>query len=77
MMATNDRLSQFAAIETAMNTISAKVSRLSWIYKEREARTSVDDGLIDELIVDANGLIVAANALKSVAYDPTPPESAP
>ena len=72
-----DRLQQFAALESALNTISSRISRLAFIYKENQARTAVDDGLIDELIADANGLVVAATALKSVVYDPTPDPDAP
>ena len=73
-MALNDRLQNFAQIETAMNTISGRISRLSILYKEVAGRTPTDDALIDELIAAASVLTAAATALKTVVYNPTPPE---
>lgn len=69
-----DRLQQFAALEAALNTINSRIARLGYVYKEIQPRTAVDDGLIDELIATSAALSAAATSLKSVAYDPTPPE---
>jgi len=70
----SDRLQNFAQIETALNTISGRIQRLGMVYKEVAGRTATDDMLIDELIAAASVLTAAATALKSVEYDPTPPE---
>lgn len=67
-----DRLQQYAALEAALNTINTRIARLAFIYKEDQARTAVDDGLIDELIATSTALSTAATALKTVEYDPTP-----
>ena len=73
----SDRIQNFAQIETALNTISGRIQRLGMVYKEVAGRTATDDMLIDELIAAASVLTTAATALKSVAYDPTPPEEDP
>ena len=70
----SDRLQNFAQIETALNTISGRIQRLGMVYKEVSGRTATDDMLIDELIAATSVLTAAATALKSVVYDPTPPE---
>ncbi|MAV55632.1 MAG: hypothetical protein CMJ28_06730 [Phycisphaerae bacterium] len=73
----SDRIQNFAQIETALNTISGRIQRLGMVYKEITGRTPTDDMLIDELIAAAAVLTAAATALKSVAYDPTPPPEDP
>ena len=70
----SDRLQTFAAIESSMNTITGRIQRLAIIFKELEARTATDDGLIDELVATGAELTAAAESLKTVEYDPTPPE---
>lgn len=70
-MAMNDRLQNFAQIETAMTTIGGRIQRLGILYKEVSPRTTTDDALVDELIAAANVLVTAATALKNVVYDPT------
>lgn len=60
-----------------MNTISGRINRLAILYKEVAARTPTDDALIDELISAASILTAGATALKSIAYDPTPPDEEP
>lgn len=70
-MAINDRLQNFAQIETAMSTISGRIQRLGVLYKEVAPRTATDDALVDELIAAATVLVAAATTLKSIVYDPT------
>jgi len=70
----SDRIQNFAQIETALNTISGRIQRLGMVYKELTGRTPTDDMLIDELIAAASVLTAAATALKSIDYDPTPPD---
>lgn len=70
-MAAN-RLQQFAAIESAFNAISLSIGSLATAFEFDAARTTADEALIDELVADANGLIVAANALKAITYTGPP-----
>jgi hypothetical protein len=72
-----DRLQQFAAIENALISIVGSIQRLEAIFASQQPRSAVDEGLIDELVVKATQITGAAEALKSVVYDPTPPEEDP
>lgn len=65
-----DRLQQFAAIENALVSIAGNIQRLTAIFATQQERTAVDEGLIDELVVQATGITAAAEALKAVPYDP-------
>ena len=67
---------QFASITKAMASTNASLNDLAYNYKENAPRTSLDEAHIDLLVAQANEMITAANALKSIAYDPTPEESA-
>ena len=67
---------QFASITKAMAATNASLNDLAYNYKENAPRTSLDEAHIDLLVAQANEMITAANALKSIAYDPTPEESA-
>tara|TARA_R100000654_G_scaffold67000_1_gene95428 strand:- start:1024 stop:1245 length:222 start_codon:yes stop_codon:yes gene_type:complete len=67
---------QFASITKAMAATNASLNDLAHNYKENAPRTSLDEDHIDLLVAQANEMITAANALKSIAYDPTPEESA-
>lgn len=65
---------QFASITNNMSGVSASLNDLAYLYKETAPRTALDEAHIDLLITQANGMIQAAEALKSIAYDPTPVE---
>lgn len=66
---------QFASITQKMAGITASLNDLAHRYKELEARTSLDESHIDVLVAQANGLIAAAENLKTIDYDPTPESS--
>ena len=65
-----DRLQQFSAIENALVTISGSIQRLENIYATMQPLTDVDNGLIDELVVQAGAITGAAESLKLVVFDP-------
>ena len=66
-------INQFASITNSMARISGSINDLAYQYKEVAPRTPLDDANIDLLIVTAEQLIVAAQALETIPYDPTPP----
>tara|TARA_R110002096_G_scaffold134887_1_gene286239 strand:+ start:605 stop:832 length:228 start_codon:yes stop_codon:yes gene_type:complete len=66
-------INQFASITNNMAQISGSIGDLAYQYKEIAPRTALDDANIDLLIVTAEQLIVAAQALETIPYDPTPP----
>ncbi len=67
-------INQFATITNSMARISGSIGDLAYQFKEVAPRTALDDANIDVLVITANQLITAAEALKTIAYDPTPPE---
>lgn len=66
-------INQFASITNNMAQISGSIGDLAYNYKEIAPRTALDDANIDLLIQTAQQLIVAAQALETIPYDPTPP----
>ena len=71
-----DTIQHYAAILNHVNAMKSRLAALGYDFKETAARTDLDVQLIDALVATANNLIVEAEALKSVAYDPTPEEPA-
>lgn len=67
---------QFASITKNLSGTSASLNDLAYQYKEIAPRSALDESHIDLLITQANGMIQAAEALKSIAYDPTPGDPA-
>ena len=63
---------QFASITKNLSGTSASLSDLAHLYKESAPRTALDEAHIDLLITQANQMIQDAEALKAIAYDPTP-----
>ena len=70
-------INQFASITNNMALISGSIGDLAYNFKEVAERTALDDANIDILIATAQGMIQAAEALKAIAYDPTPPVEEP
>jgi len=68
---------QFASITKNLSGTSASLNDLAHLYKESAPRTALDEAHIDLLITQANQMIQAAEALKAIAYDPTPDPDAP
>ena len=65
---------QFASITKNLSGTSASLEDLAFNYKEIAPRTDLDVAHIDLLIAQANEMIVVAEALKAVEYDPTAAE---
>lgn len=65
---------QFASITKNLSGTSASLEDLAWNYKEVAARTDLDVAHIDLLISQAQAMIVAAEALKTIEFEPEPAE---
>ena len=73
-MSSLDTIPHYAAILQQANAMKSRLAALAYDFKETAARTDLDVQLIDALVATANSLI--AEGLKSIAYDPTPEDSA-
>ena len=71
-----DTIHHYAAILNHVNAMKSRLAALGYDFKETAPRNDLDVQLIDALVATANTLITEAQALKSVAYDPTPEEPA-
>ena len=63
----------FTDILKSISRIESQIANLNLTYSEVEARTAIDDALIDQFLAKATELSTAANALKSVVYSPPSP----
>ena len=70
-------LLSFAEILKTLSKMEGLVAGLGEYYAQVEARTPIDDALIDQFLVKAEALSTAAAALKTVVYNPTPEEPTP
>lgn len=71
-----DTIHHYAAILDHVNAMKSRLAALGYDFKETAPRNDLDVQLIDALVATANTLITEAEALKSIAYDPTPEEPA-
>jgi len=62
----------YSAILNALNSINGNLTTLAYVFKELEASTDIDASFIDSFNASAAQMIEAAEALKSIQYDPTP-----
>lgn len=62
----------YSNILNSLTTINGQLISLEYLFKEVEASTDIDTQFIDSFVASAQEMIVAAEALKAVAYDPTP-----
>tara|TARA_R100000654_G_scaffold19900_2_gene40398 strand:+ start:2133 stop:2357 length:225 start_codon:yes stop_codon:yes gene_type:complete len=67
---------QFASITKNLSGTSASLADLAYNYKEIAPRTPLDESHIDLLVEQAEAMIVTANNLKTIAYDPIMEEPA-
>jgi hypothetical protein len=65
-------LPDFANAVKNLSALTSVLAGLGYKFKEAAPRTALDEQLIDGLVASAQELIAAANALKTIAYDPTP-----
>jgi len=66
-------LPDFSNAVRNLSALTSVLNGLAYKFKEIEARTALDEQLIDGLVASAQQLIIEANNLKTIAYDPTPP----
>lgn len=57
-----------ADIMTLMTKIEGNINKLGVIYTTEEERNAIDEGLIDQFVVQAGQLTAAANALKGITF---------
>jgi len=67
-------LGHHASIATYIDGINSRVAALAASFASVEQRTAADDALIDILSAQANSLLAAAQALKTIDYAPPAPE---
>lgn len=61
---------QFASITKNLSGTSASLNDLAFNYKEIAPRTDLDVAHIELLIAQAQAMIVAANELKTIEFNP-------
>lgn len=57
-----------ADIMTLMTKIEGNINKLGVIYTAEEERNAIDEGLIDQFVIQAGQLTIAANALKGITF---------
>lgn len=67
-------IQHYAATLDHVNAMKSRLTALAYDFKETAPRNDLDVQLIDALVATANGMIAEAEALKSIAYEPTPEE---
>ena len=70
-------LEHFVAIGKHLDGIESRLKVLALNYKESAPRSQIDEALIQAFDSRAAELTSSAQALMTVAYDPTPPPEAP
>lgn len=71
-------LEHHASIATNIASINSRMNTLASSFATVEQRTAADDALIDLLSAQAQSLLAAAAALKTIDYvPPTPVEPTP
>jgi hypothetical protein len=58
-----------------LSSMTSVLNGLAYDFKETSAITTLDEQLIDGLITSANLMLVQAEALKGVTFDPTTEET--
>ena len=52
--------------------MASRLNALAYNFKEEAAITSLDESLIDSLVLAATEALTEANALKGITFNPTP-----
>jgi len=61
----------FADILKSLTRIESQINNLANTYESVEARTDIDEALIDQFLVQASGIETSATALKTIVYNPS------
>ena len=67
-------LEHHARIATDLSSLNSRIAALAYSFKEFEPRNAADEALITLMLQQAAALVPAAEALLTIAYDPTPVE---
>jgi hypothetical protein len=67
-------LQHHARIATDLSSLNSRIAALANSFKEIEPRNAADEALITLMLQQAAALVPAAEALLTIAYDPTPVE---
>jgi len=54
-----------------LSSMTSVLNALAYDFKETAPITTLDEQLIDGLVASANAMLLQAEALKGVTYDPT------
>jgi hypothetical protein len=68
------RAHHYTQINAEVESLSSRVAALAHSFKELAPRSEKDDAFIGLFLEDATALAAAAQALLTIAYDPTPAE---
>ena len=67
-----DSLFVFADILKSLKRVQSQVANLAATYETVEARTAIDEALIDQFNASASAIIAEADALKGITFNPQP-----
>ena len=68
----NENIQHYAALIKDVNTMASRINALAYNFKEKAAPSTLDNSLIDSLVLAATETLTEANALKGITYNPTP-----
>jgi hypothetical protein len=68
------RAHHYTQINAEVESLSSRVAALANSFKELAPRTEKDEAFIGLFLEDATALAASAQALLTIAYDPTPVE---
>ena len=64
-------INYYARLTDALSVMNLNIESLAYQFAEEAPRTQLDEDLIDALLVAADQMRAAAEALKTVAFFPT------
>ena len=64
----------YSALLNNVNAMQSRINALAYDFKENAPRNALDVQLIDAMVATATAMLIEANSLKSVVYEPTPEE---
>ena len=65
-------INYYARLTDALSVMNLNIESLAYQFSQEAPRTQLDEDLIDALLVAADQMRAAAEALKSVEYAPDP-----
>ena len=62
----------YSQLTKHLSSMTSVLGAMAYDFKETAERTALDAQLIDGLVATANAMIVEAQALKGITFNPTP-----